>query len=184
MGRAGRAAEDPDLEPVVRGRQPRLRPADHAVHPADRRILHWLRPGTVRPPPWLGKVPFTRGSFWNWFDVLLFAGLLKSHSLGSDRQHYRLVDAAGGVDETGCISVADMMDRQPWDIDDMPAVVLSQASPQAPASVAAVLPRRPAPDEPLALPVAPEATVEEALSVFPQPSAPGTERHPPRTRIW
>jgi hypothetical protein len=38
--------------------------------------LHWLRPGTMRLPPWPGRVPFTKGTGRNWFDVLLYAGVL------------------------------------------------------------------------------------------------------------
>jgi hypothetical protein len=39
-------------------------------------FLHWLRPGTIRLPPWPGKVPFTKGSRRTVFDVLLYAGVL------------------------------------------------------------------------------------------------------------
>ncbi|HKE98253.1 MAG TPA: DUF3556 domain-containing protein [Actinomycetes bacterium] len=39
-------------------------------------FLHWLRPGTIRLPPWPGKVPLTRGSRRTVVDVLLYAGVL------------------------------------------------------------------------------------------------------------
>jgi hypothetical protein len=39
-------------------------------------ILYWLRPGTVRLPPWPGRVPLTRGTERRPMDVLLYAGVL------------------------------------------------------------------------------------------------------------
>jgi hypothetical protein len=39
-------------------------------------VLYWLRPGTVRLPPWPQKVPLTRGNTRTIFDVALYAGLL------------------------------------------------------------------------------------------------------------
>jgi hypothetical protein len=39
-------------------------------------ILYWLRPGTVRLPPWPGKVPLTSGNTRTIFDVALYAGVL------------------------------------------------------------------------------------------------------------
>ena len=39
-------------------------------------ILYWLRPGTIRLPPFPDRVPFTRGSRRTWFDVALYAGVL------------------------------------------------------------------------------------------------------------
>jgi Transmembrane protein of unknown function (DUF3556) len=38
--------------------------------------LYWLRPGTVRLPPWPDKVPLTRGSERTIVDVLLYAAVL------------------------------------------------------------------------------------------------------------
>ncbi|MGK2954128.1 MAG: DUF3556 domain-containing protein [Solirubrobacterales bacterium] len=38
--------------------------------------LYWLRPGTIRLPPWPDRVPFTRGTKRTIFDVALFAGVL------------------------------------------------------------------------------------------------------------
>ena len=40
--------------------------------------LYWLRPGTVRLPPWPDKVPFTRGNRRTILDVGLYAGVLAS----------------------------------------------------------------------------------------------------------
>ena len=41
-------------------------------------ILYWLRPGTVRLPPWPDKVPLTRGTTRTPLDVALYAGVLAS----------------------------------------------------------------------------------------------------------
>ena len=41
-------------------------------------ILYWLRPGTVRLPPWPDKVPFTKGTTRTLLDVALYAGVLGS----------------------------------------------------------------------------------------------------------
>src|SRR5215218_2120486 len=38
--------------------------------------LYWLRPGTVRLPPWPDRVPLTRGSTRTWLDVGLYAAVL------------------------------------------------------------------------------------------------------------
>ncbi|MBM3667309.1 MAG: DUF3556 domain-containing protein [Actinobacteria bacterium] len=39
-------------------------------------ILYWLRPGTVRLPPWPDRVPLTRGTTRTLADVALYAGVL------------------------------------------------------------------------------------------------------------
>ena len=41
-------------------------------------VLYWLRPGTVRLPPWPERVPLTRGSRRTAADVALYAGLIGS----------------------------------------------------------------------------------------------------------
>jgi hypothetical protein len=41
-------------------------------------ILYWLRPGTVRLPPWPDKVPFTAGTTRTIADVALYAGVIAS----------------------------------------------------------------------------------------------------------
>jgi hypothetical protein len=39
-------------------------------------VLYWLRPGTVRLPPWQERLPLTRGTTRTWLDVALYAGLI------------------------------------------------------------------------------------------------------------
>ena len=41
-------------------------------------VLYWVRPGTVRLPPWPDKVPFTKGYRRTVADVALYAGVLAS----------------------------------------------------------------------------------------------------------
>jgi Transmembrane protein of unknown function (DUF3556) len=41
-------------------------------------VLYWLRPGTIRLPPWPERVPLTRGTTRTLLDVALYAGLLAS----------------------------------------------------------------------------------------------------------
>jgi transmembrane protein DUF3556 len=41
-------------------------------------VPYWLRPGTVRLPPFPGRVPLTRGTMRSIVDVLLYAGVLAS----------------------------------------------------------------------------------------------------------
>jgi Transmembrane protein of unknown function (DUF3556) len=41
-------------------------------------VLYWLRPRTVRLPPWPERVPGTEGTTRTWLDVALYAGLLGS----------------------------------------------------------------------------------------------------------
>jgi hypothetical protein len=54
--------------------------------------LYWLRPGTVRLPPWPDRVPLTRGSRRSGFDVLLYAGVIAAGVF---------LLAASGVDASG-----------------------------------------------------------------------------------
>lgn len=39
-------------------------------------IIYWLRPGTVRLPPWPARVPLTRGTTRTAADIVLYAGVL------------------------------------------------------------------------------------------------------------
>ena len=39
-------------------------------------FLYWLRPGTIRQPPWPGRVPLTGGTTRTSFDVALYAGFI------------------------------------------------------------------------------------------------------------
>jgi hypothetical protein len=41
-------------------------------------IRYWARPGTIRLPPWPGRVPFTEGDRRTGLDALLYVGLLAS----------------------------------------------------------------------------------------------------------
>ncbi|MHA6795056.1 DUF3556 domain-containing protein [Pseudonocardia bannensis] len=41
-------------------------------------FLYWLRPGTIRLPPWPGRNPLAGGSTRTVFDVLLYAGIIAS----------------------------------------------------------------------------------------------------------
>lgn len=41
-------------------------------------FLYWLRPGTIRLPPWPDRVPLTRGDSRSAIDVVLYAGLVLS----------------------------------------------------------------------------------------------------------
>src|SRR3954469_14865983 len=62
-------------------------------------ILFWLRPGTVRLPPWPDRVPFTRGSTRTPLEVLLYVGVLAAAV-------YLLVsDPAGGRLQPGAIAI-------------------------------------------------------------------------------
>jgi len=51
--------------------------------------------------------------------------ILDSQPIQTQRQEYRLVDAATGEFERGYVEVADMAETQPWD-DDIPIHVTSQ----------------------------------------------------------
>jgi len=54
-------------------------------------FLYWLRPGTIRLPPWPGRVPLTRGTRRTVLDVALYGGVIAT--LG-------YLFASGGVDAT------------------------------------------------------------------------------------
>ncbi|MEU1981240.1 DUF3556 domain-containing protein [Nocardia sp. NPDC019395] len=51
-------------------------PLNNRFFPPMGSILYWLRPGTIRLPPWPRRVPFTRGTARTPFDVVLYAALL------------------------------------------------------------------------------------------------------------
>ncbi|BDX30734.1 membrane protein [Mycobacterium antarcticum] len=51
-------------------------PLNNRFFPPMGSILYWLRPGTIRLPPWPTRVPLTRGSARTPADVLLYAALL------------------------------------------------------------------------------------------------------------
>jgi hypothetical protein len=51
-------------------------PLNNRFFPPMGSILYWLRPKTIRLPPWPARIPFTKGSTRTPFDVLLYAALL------------------------------------------------------------------------------------------------------------
>ncbi|KZS71819.1 hypothetical protein A4G29_07365 [Mycobacterium kansasii] len=51
-------------------------PLNNRFFPPLGSILYWLRPNTIRLPPWPGRVPVTRGTARAPVDVLLYAALL------------------------------------------------------------------------------------------------------------
>ena len=44
-------------------------------------VLYWLRPGTIRLPPWPNRVPLTKGTDRTVLEVLLYAALLVTLSV-------------------------------------------------------------------------------------------------------
>jgi hypothetical protein len=55
--------------------------------------------------------------------------LLEAQPLGSDRQEYRLVDGATGEIERGHVLVSDLVDRQPWEVEDLPTYPAARIAP-------------------------------------------------------
>jgi hypothetical protein len=51
-------------------------PLNNRFYPPMGSILYWLRPNTIRLPPWPGRVPFTKGDNRGLVDVLLYGALL------------------------------------------------------------------------------------------------------------
>ena len=51
-------------------------PLNNRFFPPMGSFLYWLRPGTIRLPPWPGRVPLTRGTTRTPFDAALYATLL------------------------------------------------------------------------------------------------------------
>lgn len=51
-------------------------PLNNRFYPPMGSILYWLRPNTIRLPPWPGLVPFTKGDNRHPIDTLLYAALL------------------------------------------------------------------------------------------------------------
>src|ERR1700761_1274273 len=51
-------------------------PLNNRFFPPMGSILYWLRPGTIRLPPWPGRIPLTRGDQRTLFDALLYGALL------------------------------------------------------------------------------------------------------------
>ena len=51
-------------------------PLNNRFYPPMGSVLYWLRPNTIRLPPWPGRVPLTRGDNRDPIDVLLYGALL------------------------------------------------------------------------------------------------------------
>ncbi|WP_099023990.1 DUF3556 domain-containing protein [Mycolicibacterium palauense] len=51
-------------------------PLNNRFFPPMGSILYWLRPGTIRLPPWPGRIPLTRGTVRTPVDAALYAALL------------------------------------------------------------------------------------------------------------
>jgi hypothetical protein len=51
-------------------------PLNNRFFPPMGSILYWLRPGTIRLPPWSSRIPLTKGTTRRPMDVLLYAALL------------------------------------------------------------------------------------------------------------
>ncbi|QKT06350.1 DUF3556 domain-containing protein [Gordonia sp. X0973] len=51
-------------------------PLNNRFFPPMGSVLYWLRPKTIRLPPWPGRVPLTRGTTRTYVDVGLYAALL------------------------------------------------------------------------------------------------------------
>ena len=80
VDRADRLPEVRRVDDAVGVRRPRrgLDAADVPLLPPIGGILYWLRPGTIRLPPFPERVPLTRGSRRTLLDVALYAGVLAS----------------------------------------------------------------------------------------------------------
>jgi hypothetical protein len=51
-------------------------PLNNRFFPPMGSVLYWLRPGTIRLPPWPGRIPLTKGTARSPVDVALYAALL------------------------------------------------------------------------------------------------------------
>src|SRR5687767_3108421 len=68
-------------------------------------ILYWLRPGTVRLPPWPDKVPLTAGTTRTIADVALYAGVLASALYLLLAQGEPVAGTAGGRLDPAAVAV-------------------------------------------------------------------------------
>lgn len=75
-------------------------------------FLYWLRPGTMRLPPWPDKVPLTKGTTRTVVDVLLYVGVLTSGItlLATDG----LLDRTVLVVLLACLVVLGLRDKAPF----------------------------------------------------------------------
>ncbi|WP_340374667.1 DUF3556 domain-containing protein [Streptomyces sp. SS7] len=84
-------------------------------------ILYWLRPNTIRLPPWPDKVPLTRGDRRTGADVLLYAAVLVSGVWLLSRPgdgsavegfgHVGLLDPLAAVPLIACLAVLGLRDK-------------------------------------------------------------------------
>jgi hypothetical protein len=80
-------------------------------------VLYWLRPGTVRLPPWPDRVPLTRGFRRTGFDVALYAAVLGVgffvFASGGDPQGFR-IDTAWIAVLLGLVALLGLRDKVPF----------------------------------------------------------------------
>ena len=78
-------------------------PLNNRFFPPMGSILYWLRPNTIRLPPWPNRVPLTKGTARTPLDVLLYGGaagdaggrvVLGRHRADSGAEHHRRGAAA------------------------------------------------------------------------------------------
>ncbi len=76
-------------------------------------FLYWLRPGTIRLPPWPGRVPLTRGDRRTVLDVVLYAALLIALvvALLSDAASTGLIPVWKVATALGVLAVLGLRDR-------------------------------------------------------------------------
>ncbi|WP_051720513.1 DUF3556 domain-containing protein [Streptomyces sp. NRRL F-2799] len=72
---------------------------------------YWLRPGTVRLPPWPGTVPFTRGDRRGLVDVLLYAAVIASGVWLLGRPGPGLLDPMAAVPLIVTLAVLGLRDK-------------------------------------------------------------------------
>jgi hypothetical protein len=71
-------------------------------------IRYWLRPGTIRLPPWPDRVPGTAGDTRQLFDVVVYAAILVNLAIAVALPgvHTASVDTALGADNSGIVRPA------------------------------------------------------------------------------
>jgi hypothetical protein len=77
--------------------------------------LYWLRPGTLRLPPWPDRLPFTRGNRRTLLDVALYAGILAAGIwLLQSNPHAGLLSRAGIVVLLALWAALGLRDKVPF----------------------------------------------------------------------
>ena len=64
-------------------------PLNNRFFPPMGSALYWLRPDTIRLPPWPGRVPLTKGTERTPVDIALYAALLVMTVVGAVRRRRR-----------------------------------------------------------------------------------------------